>query len=297
MAISEDQLINVVDYCRIIDLEQSKLYNSLNVCLKNMYGGSDEHFGIWIYPKEVFIQTTKFWMKIYSDNGKISKDYLANTYECFAAEAGLIPSIKDQIKWGQFELPSNIEYDKQMLEYILLKMLESNFRNTMCVKRHNNYGITSRITFKGSWANVKIIEELLVNQSVKQTWDITLGKANAAKYVINRGYYIFGEKNTIDSLLTNIIQNGLTKESILEQYTQYCIPVLDHMKDVIKLNSQLKNEVVDILCQGFINPNKLSTDILYTNIKNNTNSKTIMSDMLKNQNKTLSKKSYWAIVS
>lgn len=78
-------------------------------------------FGVYVFANDVFIHTAKFSLRIRKDEkGKLSKEYLSNSYECFAAEPILAESVREQIAWAKYELPVKFQYDKpHSLRYLL----------------------------------------------------------------------------------------------------------------------------------------------------------------------------------
>lgn len=296
VAISEQQLDTVIDYMQELESIKTPLYTILDSCLNVLFNGDSSQYCIYIFSNEFFIHTSKFSMKVSkSPSGIISKDYLANSYECFAAEEFLVKSIQTQIKWAKHNVSSQFHYDKTILKSLLSTMLETNFREITCVKRMNDYGIISKITFKGVYANVNIIEELMTNNRTIKSSFKTLSKRNAANYIVERGYYIFGTEIDVLKLLDN---ESITKQDITAHYNNYCVPVLSHMQDIIALHQFSKNDIIDVVVSGKLNPNKLNNhNIKYTSLSK-IDAREIMSKGLKNQNNNLiiNKKSYWRAI-
>jgi hypothetical protein len=311
MALSSEQLDNISEYIKLIDNNQSLLYISIYNAMLSMYHNNSDNFAIFIFPKEVYLNTTDFTMCIHkSDTGKISKDYIANTYQCFTAESGLNSSVRSQIAWANFELPIEFNFEQELLKTILLTMLNSNYHQVICIKRHGiiqngKFSLSSKIYFTGIFANVYINEEFIVDNRIIKTTQKALSKENAAQYVVNRGYYLFGTKGDIDDLLikSNALEGKITSEMIVEFYSQYCIPIITHMKEIIDLYQKEKNSIIDIVINGLSNikPEIISTDIKFTNIKSDKTkkiTKQILSDILAKQSNSLStrKKSYWRVI-
>lgn len=293
-AISQQQLESIYDYINEGEAINNRLYISLNKCLLTMFCGDTSQFGIYVFRNEFFIHTTKFSIKVYkNDKGQISKDYLANSYQCFMAEEGLISSMNEQIEWAKYELPNSYDYDKLILQNLLQKMLESkDWRDIICVKRMNDYGILSVIKFTGQFDNVVAHEEFKRDNQTIREIKITFCKRNMAAYIINRGYYVFGLTDDVIKIME------ITRKNIIQHYTNYCIPVFHYMKDVIALYDLNRNEIIDVICSGVLNPEKLNNDnIMYTNVVNPKNSD-LMSQILKKQNnrQTGQKKNYWKVV-
>ncbi len=293
VAISETQLDSLFDYINKVDEVNKKLYLVLDDCLVKMFNGDKNQYSIYIFSSEFFIFTSKFSMKVSkNEKGAISKDYLANSYECFSAEEFLIPAVKMQIEWAKFKMDNHYEYDKGILKSLLTNMLDKSFREIVCIKRisHDEVnGMVSKITFSGVFNNVKIIEEYMVdNRTIKSTFK-TLSKKNAAAYIVDRGYYLFG-------LEKDILQfDTVTKETIIDHYNNYCIPIMLHMVDVINMNITNRNEIIDVLIEGEIPQSKLNNDnIIYTKLSK-VDHKAILSKGLEYQNKQnlTRRKSYW----
>ena len=173
-------------------------------------------------------------------------------------------------------------------------MLDNNYREIVCIKRMVT-GIVSRITFSGIFNNVRIIEEFLVdNRTIKISYK-TLSKKNAANYIIEKGYYIFGIEKDI---LENFIDENVTKKSLIKHYNNYCIPIIQYMFDVIKLHNISKNDIIDVVVAGQLNPNKINNhNIKYTSITK-IDTKQILAKGLEYQNKQMSgkRKTYWKAI-
>lgn len=293
-AISEEQLYSLTDYINEQEAVNKRLYASLSDCMGKMFYGDETQFAIYVYSKEFFIYSAKFSMRVSKNElGAITKDYLANSYECFAAEEYLVGSIKTQIEWAKYRLPLQYDYDKQILKSLLSDMLKENYREILCIKRMNEYGVLSKITFSGVFNNVYINEEFMFDNRTIRSSKKCLSKQNAAQYIIDRGYYVFGVEKDVHNM------GEITKDSLIHHYSNYCIPVIQHMHDIITLHVLSKNDIIDVVCSGILNPNKLNNhNIKYTNIKSQVNPRKIMNTMLsKQKNKfELGKKSYWKVI-
>lgn len=296
IAISEQQLDSLFDYVQEVDNVSKRLYTILDDCLIKMFNGDKSQYSIYIFTNDFFIFSSKFSIKVSkSEKGVISKDYLANSYECFTAEEYLVPSIKMQIEWAKYKMDNRYNYDKKILENLLTNMLDKNYREVICIKRisHDEInGLVSKITFKGVFNNVRIQEEFMIdNRTIKTTYK-TLSKLNAAKYIINRGYYIFGLEKDLLSL------SDINKKSLIKHYNNYCIPIITYMYDAIKLNTIYKNDIIDVVVEGQLNPGKINNDVIKFGSLTNIDTKAIMSKGLEYQNKQIkqNKKSYWKAV-
>lgn len=295
-AISEEQLNSLIDYVKEIEVINNKLYHSLFDCLKRIFNFDEGQFAIYVFSEEFFIHSSKFSMKVSKHDGKITKDYLSNSYECFVAEPELINSVKTQIEWAKYELPVKFEYEKQIMINLLFEMIKENYKNIICIKRMNDYGILSKISFSGIFHMVYIQEEFMFNNRSIKTNKICLSKQNAAKYVINRGYVLFGSELDVFKLSMEPI---LTRKKIIEHYSNYCIPIIKHMFEVISLHNLSKNDIIDIVVNNTINPNKLNnSNIKYTRIKGgyDKNHKLIASALNKQNKNINNKKTYWNVI-
>jgi len=293
-AISENQLNALYEYIREQEAINEKLYFGLYGALKKMFDGDDSQFAIFIFLNEFFIHTAKFSMKVSKDEtGKISKDYLANTYECFIAEQNLIETMDIQIEWAKYRLPINYVSDKQILIDLLNEMLKENFRQLLCIRRMNDFGILSKISFTGYFDNYYMTEVLMNDNRIIKTSRVCLSKENAAKYIVNKGYFIIGtDKDVYDFVDFN-------RKNLVAHYSKYCVPILQDMSEVITLHTLSKNDIIDVVVRGEVNPARLNNkNIKFTRIKNDFNSKNIMQN-LRNRTKNKSnsvKKTYWKAI-
>lgn len=293
-AISSAQLDGIYSYINEIESIKDSLFNSLDKCLSVMFQGEKQYYSIYIYENEVYIFTPKFKLKIIrKEDGEITKEYLNNSYECMVADEYLVPSLKPQINWAKHRIEQSMEYEKAILRNLLTTMLEKSYREIICVKRMNEYGMSSKITFMGCFDNVKATEIFYFNEKEIHSITKTLSKSNMAKYVIDRGYYIFG----LESDVLNLLQN-VNKQSIIAHYSNYCVPIFSHMKDVINSYDINRNDIIDVMCTGYLNPEKFDNEnIIYTdNVL--ASERDLMSTLLKKQygNQIGSKKSYWNII-
>lgn len=291
-AISEDSLNTLYEYVKEIRSVEQRLYTALYNSMMDIFHDSSK-FAIYVFSNEFYLYTAKFSMKVSKTlDGRIIKDYLGNTYECFAAEEHLSTSIKYQIEWAKYKLPTSFDYDKHILKNLLHEMLkDSNYKNILCVKRMNDYGIISKITFSGIFNNLYINEEFMFDNRIIKTQRICLSKRNASNYIVDRGYFIFG----IETDVYLLAQSERLNNSILSKhYTNYTVPVLKHMSEVIQLYTLTKNDIIDVVCSGILNPNKLNNNnIKYTNIKGN---KIKPKQLLNQQKQNENKKSYWKAI-
>lgn len=309
VAISESQLDTIFKYSKEIDKINEKLYISLDNCLSVMFHGDKSQYSIYIFMNDFVIHSSKFSLKVSKNNGKIQKDYLANSYECFVAEEYLVNSIKTQIEWSQYKLDAGYEYDKNILKSLLTNLLMDNYKNIVCVNK--TFYIDEwkdsdkkdvkicKVTFSGIFNNIKINENFMINNRVIKTQSKILSKQNAAEYLISRGYYIFGYEEDVTKLLELEVIN---KKSLIEHYSKYCIPVINFMNDIISMYQLNKIDIIEYLLSGYINPEKINNDnIIYTSISNkdefavknifNNNQLRKITDSLETH-----KKSYWKVI-
>lgn len=304
---STEQLETLVYYDEYINNNVRKLYESLDKCLSNIYNGDKSQYAIYIYTNEFWIHTSRFSMRVQrSEDGKLTKDYISNSYECFAAEQYLIKSTKQQIEWSKTTTPIQYEYDKNVLQMILYKMLsegERSFRDIICVKRMDRSNdTTSVISFSGVFNNLYIEEKFMFDNHCIKTVTKCLSKENTAKYIIERGYTIFGDSKDVMELMKKIESNNglLTKQMFIDHYSHNCVNILDYLKDVITVNSVLKNDIINFLTQDKkIVVNKLNDcednnnpHIKFTTIKGISNVKNI-SKFIKNKQQG---KTYWQAI-
>jgi hypothetical protein len=293
VAISDQQLETIYEYSKESESSKDKLFAALDSCMSILFGGDKGKYSIFVFSKEYYIYTNKFTLRVRLDaSGTISKDYLANTYECFVAEEFLVQSIRAQIDWSKHKIPTHYEYDKNILKSLLSNMLKESYKNIICIKRMNEYGTLAKITFSGIFGNVKIIEEFMVDNRTIKVTEKVLSKPNAANYVIERGYYLFGLEKDIFAI------TEINKQSLIEHYSNYCVPVISHMFDVIAVHELSKNDIIDVVISGHINPAKLNNDnIRYTNLMSN-DPKQLFATGLERQNQYNlgKKKSYWKAI-
>ena len=292
-AISADHLNTVFSFITEQEESNSKLYYALYNCLMELYNNDKTQFSIYVYNSEFVLITTKFSMRVCKDEkGKITKDYIANSYECFIAEESLLKCVKEQIAWAKYKLPFHYDYDKQMMINLLRQLLHENYKNVLCINRMNNEGCLSKITFSGIFSNIYVIEEFMYDHKTIRTYKRGMSKDNAARYIIERGYFIFGNSTDVFNL-----PQRPNKNDVINHYTSYCIPVIEHMKEAIRVNNLHKNDIIDVVCAGILNPHKLNNkNIKYTNVRGDINSRKLMESMQdKNGDKT-DKKTYWQVM-
>lgn len=310
VAISETQLDTVYNYSKEIDNINEKLYHSLDNCLSIMFKGDKSQYSVYILMNEFYIFTSKFSLKVSRNEGKISKDYLANSYECFVAEEYLVPSFKSQIEWSQHIIDSNYDYDKNILKSLLSNLLEDDYKNIVCISKTldiNDTELTDgkkkdnklvKAVFTGIFNNVKITENFMINnRAIRQTVKV-LSKKNAASHLIDKGYYLFGYEEDVNKLLE---KETIKKTDLIEHYSKYCIPVINFMSNVVSMHQLNHNEMNEVILTGNLNPENISnSEIIYTTIhsKDEFNPKNIFSKQLRKITDSLetNKKSYWKVI-
>ena len=227
-------------------------------------------------------------------DGKISKQYLANNYECFIAEAQLADTIKYQIEWARYQTPEEFTYDKDILINLLTTMLNEDFKNIKCIKKMDDFKTYTEVTFSGIFDRVYAYERFWYNDMITHENKYCFSKSNMAEFLVNRGYYIFGTVHDVDVLYLK----ELTRNTIIQHYANYCIPIKQHLQDVIMLNLKNKNDIIEVLLSGELPPEKLSTNIGYTILKGKaSNQRDIMNSIKKVSNNLQNKKhTYWSAI-
>lgn len=297
-AVGEQQLETIMDYISEDQKHSNQLYESLKTELKKIYHIENES-AIYCFVNEFFIFTKKFKMRICKDEtGKIQKQYLSNNYECFIAEAYLAPTIKEQINWARHTFSDNFNIDKHVLKSLLTNMLLEDYKQIKCIRKMPDYKVFSEVTFKGSFNNVYAIEKFWFNDEVIHENQKCFSKPNMANYLVERGYYIFGTIVDVDILCSK----DITRNRIIKHYSNYCVPVLQHMSSVQMLYLQNNNEIIDVLMTGVVPENKISNNKLYVRTKKKPIKKQIMQTVKqivsKNKNINQTKKlSYWRAIS
>lgn len=279
-ALGENQLKTIVDYVDEIESVNKKLYYALKECLMQIYNNDTKQFAIWVFNTEYYIYTSKYQMKVTKDSaGMITKDYLANSFECFAAEEYLFKSIQAQINWAKYNIPPKYAFDMKILSSLLKDMLKQNYKNVTCIKRMED-GCVSQIHFNGCFGNVRAFEELRHDSVVRKVNERIYSNQNMANFLIERGYYLMGMN---DDVYKNFPTSEITQKHVINHYMKYCVPVMDHMSNVIFTHNNSKNEIINIVVKGEIDPKKLNNhNILYTDVKE-IDSRELMSVSLKNQ--------------
>lgn len=279
-ALGENQLKTIVEYIDEIDAVNKRLYYALKSCLMKAFNNDMKQFAIWVFNSEYYIYTNKFQMKVYKDSGgMIKKDYLANSYECFSAEKYLFESIKEQIEWAKYNIPVKYQFDMKVLSSLLADMLKQNYKNVTCIKRMED-GCVSQIHFNGCYGNVRMFEELRHDSVVRKVNEKIYSMKNMSNFLVERGYYLIGMD---DDIYRNFPTSEISQKHIINHYTKYCVPVIQEMSNVIFTHHNSKNEIINIVVEGDINPLKLNNkNILYTDVKE-IDTKELMSISLKNQ--------------
>lgn len=297
-AFSEDQLNTINEYVQEQEIINMKLYASLYESMLKLMHGDESQFAIFIFNTEFFIYSTKFSIRVTKDmNGMITKEYLANSYECFVAEEGLVDTMKIQIEWAKYQLPVEYNYDKKIMKNLLEKMLNKDYKNIVCIKRTNDYGILCKAEFSGIFSNVKITETYLKDNEKRRQTEICFGKKNAANYLIDKGYYIFGTNDDVNKVM------DYRRDTIVNHFMQYTVPVMEHMSTAIQAHIMSKNDIIDVVCSGILNPHKINNkNIRYTEMKSIANPRSLMSSVAEineADDKFLQqgnqKKSYWKV--
>lgn len=299
-AIDESQLNEIFEYYQHITNNHRVLINSLRKSMDEMFLQTDsvaQRYAVYIFNNEFYLHSIKFSMRVEkSPDGNLIKEYLANSHECFIAESYLTKSMQEQINWVKYEIPQLLLYQRNLLQNLLYDLLKQDYRDIICYKYM--YGtaagdVISKIKFSGIFGNVYIIEELILEGRIIKTNKICKSKFNAAQYIIDKGYVIFGNREDVNKFIIDSV-DVVTNEMIINHFNKYCKPIITHMFDVVNLYQQSNNDIIDVLCTGNINPEKFNNINIRTSV--------IKSDInpLKNITKKLIKKSnvksYWRAI-
>lgn len=187
-----------------------------------------------------------------------------------------------------------------MILYKMLSEGEKSFRDVICVKRmERTDNTTSVISFSGVFNNLYIEEKFMFDNHCIKTVTKCLSKENTAKYIIDRGYTIFGYSKDVMELMKKIESNNgnISKQMFLEHYSHNCMNILDYLKDIITVNSILKNDIIDfVTAKKNVSVIKIDDEdnphVRYTTIKGISNVKNI-SKYIKNKQQG---KSYWQAI-
>lgn len=265
-AIDESQLQTLGNYILEDRQISDTLFNSLDKCLNTMYKGNTEQYSIFVFSNEFLVCTKNFKLKFkkhinqLTNEIDISKEYLSNAYMCLVSEANMVETIKDQINWSKASLNPCFNYDKNILKSILKRMLIEDYKNVKCIKKQLEPSTYSEITFKKIWNNYKAIEICYShNMMVYEYPTVNYGVNNMVDYIIDKGYFVFGTIHDVDIMFIK----DITINTLVKHYSNYCIPVLQHMSDIIKLHNQSKNEIIDVVC-GNKQPKINNQNIKYT---------------------------------
>ena len=249
-AVSEQQLNTVHEYVENINLTHNKLYRAIDKALAPMFDNDPTKYAIFVFNDEFVIYTERFTMRVMRDleTGKITKEYLSNSVECFKAESFLFNSMREQLEWAKHKEPMVNEFDKITLRGILESMLVQDFKNVVCIKRCTPDGaededkqIVSKITFSGIFKHVKIKETFMMKNKVIRETTKVLSKFNAAKYIINRGYYYFGFMENIPQMYDS------SQKTLIDLYSMNTQPIWEYMQPWQSVARKHHSDMIDVL--------------------------------------------------
>ena len=263
-----DNLFEFDEYVNHQEENTAKLYNSLVRCMNVLYEQNNDVYAVYVFDDEFYLHTHNFAMRVYRKDNNISKDYISNSYECFVAEPYLKPSIKRQIEWCKYTTPQKFIHVREVLINLLDRLLNQNFRDVICIKRMNDSTQTvSSITFSGVFENVYAKEVFMHKHQVVKEYSKCFNKANMARYIIEKGYYIFGFKEDIDKLQKEIEEKPYAKISLLKaHYNRYCINIREYLKDIITSYRVYNSNIINYIING-CPQDRISTEIKVTNLK------------------------------
>ena len=275
-----------------------------------MFEGNTDHFSIYVNMEDIHILTARFSMRITKKEGMIVKEYLNNHKWCFKAEEYLAKIANVFVEWLEYELPAIHNYDVEILSSLLADKLNNDFRNTEVFGRvfesENNKDFTTRpitrITFKGMFRLVRFTEDFLVAGRVIHSTEKTMSKQNAARYLINKGYYIFGDKGEMVDVIEERI---LTRKQLMEGYLKHTTPIMEYMRPIVEAWQNNRRNLIACAAFDTENPMLYAKGKIYTTqtkSKKNMSLRTIeiynkkkirkMEDNLKSRKKT----SYWEVI-
>ena len=145
----------------------------------------------------------------------------------------------------------------------------------------------------GTFNNVIIKEELMKNNNVIKSYQKVLSKPNAARYIIDRGYYIFGLNDDVYKFMS--VEN-INRSNITEHYCNYAVPVLKYMFDIITQHVKSKNDIIDIMVAGDIPEYRLNNrNIKYTSLVK-IEARQMMNNIMLRHQSSAGKKTYWKVI-
>ena len=265
---SSDDIELLDEYTQHVDEYVKNLYDSLSDCMSVLYNNDKSAYAIYVFEDEFMIHTTHFGMRVFKKNGQISKDYMSNSYECFVAEPYLKPSIRKQIQWCKYVMPFKYQRVIEILTKVLEKLLETDFHNVVAVKRMNpKTNTVSYVRFTGIFDRVYIYEKFMHDNKVVKEYKRCLSKTNAAKYIVERGYYIFGLKEDIDALLNDFENSVQPRINILRNhYNKYCVKIDEFMKGVVDRYNRQNSKIINTYING-AKDYTISSDVKITSLK------------------------------
>lgn len=336
LAISDSKLEGLHEYANRVNVSTMNITNALYGILSKLYtkpdGTLSKYFALYVFPREIYILTGELTIRFeINEKEHIQKEYIANAQQCINLEKLLAETAGAQLGWvRQKPLFTEFPIETEVLKTILSNMLGPvgdgetfRYKQIVCVKIHNQPDCLSKLTFTGCATNLNMRESFIYNgrelkeqrpseadkDSVIKTLNKVKNKTDLVDYIIKRGYYIFGTESDVNALIIQIENdfaenNGMIRpETLMNYYSRYTVPILNHLKDAIVLNEQYKNNVIDnyieVTDTGCIAENKLSTEVLPTDIKDKTNTfnaRDILNNIVSRQSGNLSKKTYWQIV-
>lgn len=263
-----DQMFELEDYIDHEEENVRKLHDSISQCMDVLYENNKDIYAVFVFNDEFYVHTHNFGMRVFKKDGSISKDYISNSYECFVAEPFMKPSIKKQIEWCKYTLPHRFIHVRDILRTLLLRLLDEDFKNVVCIKRmHEETETTSYVTFTGIFENVYIKEKFFHKKEVVKEYTKCMSKENAAKYLTDKGYYIFGFREDVDRLLHDFETNPYQKATFLKNhYNKYCINIKDFMKDVVSSYRAYNREIINYVLNG-VPSDKICSEIKVTTLK------------------------------
>lgn len=254
-------------YIKTEDQNTDKLCDSISKCMDVLYNSNKDFYAVYVFNDEIYLHTHNFAMRVFKKDGSISKDYISNSYDCFVAEPYMKPSIKDQIRWCKYTMPTKFTQTVDVLNTILERILNQNFQDVVCVKKMGQENTLSVVTFSGIFNNVYIHEKFMHNNYVVKEYTKCMSKTNTARYIISKGYYIFGFRNDVELLIKDIENNPYKKIDLIKHHiNKYCMNIKTFMKDIVTSYRLYNGDIINYLLNG-IPDDRICSEIKTTNLK------------------------------
>lgn len=259
---------DVVEYVTLIKDEEHKLRTAINNAMADA-GINKDTFRVYVFNNEWSIMSNSFSIttkaipmhkpkkfEIYNVTNEeytLSKTYNADAKRCIRFEHFLSQTFGEQMNW--LELQGKIKKIESrpdthpdgtanrarmaMKKYLLTYLKTKHFSEIFCYKRHSA-GAFTKISFKGVFKNVYVIEQFyyILNDKINlnDTRQTCMSIENAVDYILDRGYYVFGDEFTMGQWIHEPME---TKLDVSNHWLSLC-PTFDEY--MAKLRVQLMRE-------------------------------------------------------